>query len=154
MRWNVPARTASAGCSGSRPERIRALGEIIHGTRTSSWQPVRLREDREIEDLAAILRAGQHAGELDDFDPVVMARSVRHALNGLLDAWAHDPGLDLEHYTDELLRLFAAATRKQGDATRPPASTDFHKGLASTMTQIPCGNSDFGGQCQLLIGTS
>lgn len=105
--------TGSVAFYQESPDRIRALAEIIHGTLASAWQPVRLREDREIDDLAAILRAGQRSGELGAFDPVVMARSVRHALNGLLDAWGRDPELDLQHYKGELIRLFAAATRRE-----------------------------------------
>jgi AcrR family transcriptional regulator len=107
--------TGSVAFYREHPDYIRALEEIVHGTRAADWQPVRAREDREIDALATVLRAGQEAGELGSFDATVMARTVRHALNGLLDAWHRDPALDLDHYTGELLRLFRAATTKGGD---------------------------------------
>src|SRR5690606_36532880 len=57
------------------PAYIRALEEVRHGTRASDWQPIRQREDQEIDALATILRHGQEAGEFGAFDPVVMSRT-------------------------------------------------------------------------------
>ena len=105
--------TGSVAFYRDSPHRIRALQEIAYGTRTSSWQPVRRHRHQEIIAVAAVLRAGQRSGELGEFDPVIMARSIRCSLDGLFDTWWRDPDTDLDRYAAELVRLFTAATRKE-----------------------------------------
>jgi AcrR family transcriptional regulator len=97
------------------PRHMQALRQIVLGARTGP-PPHRDRQDREVSDVGDILRDGQRTGEFRDFDPAIMAITIRHALNGLLDEWDADPGLDLEVYRGELADLFDAATRAR-DAT-------------------------------------
>lgn len=64
--------------------------------------------DDPIGRLAALSRAGQASGEFRTFDPVVMAVTVRAAI----DAAASTPDLDPHAYGAELVALFTIATRK------------------------------------------
>ncbi|MDT7611105.1 MAG: hypothetical protein QOD82_246 [Pseudonocardiales bacterium] len=95
------------------PRHLQALRQIVLGARTGP-PPNRDRKNREVSDVGEILRDGQRAGEFRDFDPAIMAITIRHALNGLLDEWYADPDLDLEAYRAELADLFDAATRARG----------------------------------------
>lgn len=61
--------------------------------------------------VSEILREGQARGEFREFDPRVVAITLRHALDGLATLVATDPDLDVEAYTGELVALFDAATR-------------------------------------------
>jgi TetR/AcrR family transcriptional regulator, fatty acid metabolism regulator protein len=61
--------------------------------------------------VSQILRAGQAAGEFREFDPRIMAVTLRHALDGLAELIAADPALDVEASTRELVAIFEGATR-------------------------------------------
>lgn len=98
------------------PQRIAALAEISTGTQKSEFQPVAEHTATELEALAILFRDGQQAGEFADFDPRVMAASLRRALDAALAAWAADPNLDLDRYRDELIMIFERATKAK--ATR------------------------------------
>ncbi|GAA5136936.1 TetR/AcrR family transcriptional regulator [Pseudonocardia adelaidensis] len=65
----------------------------------------------EFEVVARILREGQARGEFREFDPRVVAITLRQALDGLAAFVATDPDLDVESYTSELIALFDRATR-------------------------------------------
>jgi AcrR family transcriptional regulator len=65
----------------------------------------------EFEVVSQILREGQTRGEFREFDPRVMAITLRQALDGLAAFVATDPDLDVESYTSELVALFDRATR-------------------------------------------
>jgi TetR/AcrR family transcriptional regulator, fatty acid metabolism regulator protein len=64
--------------------------------------------------ISQILREGQARGEFREFDPRVMAITLRHALDGLATLVATDPDLDVDAYTRELVALFEGATRRRG----------------------------------------
>jgi TetR/AcrR family fatty acid metabolism transcriptional regulator len=64
--------------------------------------------------ISEIMREGQARGEFREFDPRVMAITLRHALDGLATLVSTDPDLDVEAYTRELVALFEGATRRQG----------------------------------------
>lgn len=68
--------------------------------------------------ISDIFRAGQAAGEFRQFDPRIMAMTLRHSLDGLSGLVATDPDLDVDTYTHELLAIFEGATRPL-----PPQST-------------------------------
>ncbi|GAB3917065.1 TetR family transcriptional regulator [Microlunatus endophyticus] len=93
------------------PQHIAALTEIIAGTQKGDFRPVAEHVSTELEAVALLFRDGQRAGEFRDFDPYVMARSVRGALDATLGARAADPDLDLDHCGDELIMLFENATK-------------------------------------------
>lgn len=59
-----------------------------------------------------VLEYGQADGSLGEFDPRVMAVTIKASLDALLNQLAADPDLDLESYGAELVRLFERATRK------------------------------------------
>jgi AcrR family transcriptional regulator len=65
----------------------------------------------EFEVVSQILREGQIRGEFREFDPRVVAITLRHALDGLATLVATTPDLDVEAYTNELVVLFDRATR-------------------------------------------
>ena len=65
----------------------------------------------EFEVVSQIFREGQSRGEFREFDPRVMAITLRQALDGLATFVATDPDLDVDAYTRELIALFDRATR-------------------------------------------
>ena len=65
----------------------------------------------EFEVVSQILREGQVRGEFREFDPRVMAITLRHALDGLATLVSTDPDLDVDAYTRELVAIFDGATR-------------------------------------------
>jgi AcrR family transcriptional regulator len=59
------------------------------------------------------IRKAQHAGEFCDFDPWVMMRAVRAAIDDVVRRVAHDPELDVRAAGRELADLFERATRRR-----------------------------------------
>lgn len=92
------------------PRAIRAVIEIAQNARTEDGLPlVRAQDvDDPVSRLAAEFRDGQAAGEFRAFDPVVMAVTLRAAI----DAAASADGLDPHAYAAELVSIFTLATRK------------------------------------------
>jgi AcrR family transcriptional regulator len=92
------------------PTAIRAVIEIAANARTDEGAPLVRTEDADdpVARLAGLFREGQDAGEFRTFDPVVMAVTLRAAI----DAAATGPDLDPHAYAAELVALFVRATRK------------------------------------------
>jgi AcrR family transcriptional regulator len=92
------------------PTAIRAVIEILANARHDDGTP--LLELGDVDDpvtrLADMFRDGQQAGEFRVFDPVVMAVTLRAAI----DAAASRPDLDPHAYAAELVALFTHAVRK------------------------------------------
>jgi AcrR family transcriptional regulator len=63
--------------------------------------------------LAQLFTAGQSAGELRAFDPVVMAVTVRAAIDAAVERHARGAGTDLTAYAGELCALFDLAVRAE-----------------------------------------
>ncbi len=63
--------------------------------------------------LGGFLRRGQDEGVFRAFDPVVMAAVVQRALDGLPLLLESVPGLDCEHYAQELVTLVDIGTRSR-----------------------------------------
>jgi AcrR family transcriptional regulator len=61
--------------------------------------------------LEHMLQAGQEAGQFRAFDLSVMATTIQRAVDGVPFLLQMRPGLDLDHYADELVDLFDRATR-------------------------------------------
>jgi AcrR family transcriptional regulator len=61
--------------------------------------------------LVQELRAGQADGDFRSFDPVVMAVSIRAAIDAAANLITEDPELDLAAYAEQLVTLFEHATR-------------------------------------------
>jgi AcrR family transcriptional regulator len=93
------------------PTAIRAVIEIGANARADDGTPLVRAEDLDddpISRLAALFREGQEAGDFRTFDPVVMAVTLRAAI----DAAASRADLDPHAYAAELVALFSHATRK------------------------------------------
>ncbi|GIF48267.1 TetR family transcriptional regulator [Asanoa ferruginea] len=92
------------------PTAIRAVNEIAANARADDGTSlVRLEDvDDPVSRLATLFREGQEAGDFRPFDPVVMAVTLRAAI----DAAAARPDLDPHAYAAELVALFSLATRK------------------------------------------
>ncbi|MEK2473391.1 TetR/AcrR family transcriptional regulator [Streptomyces noursei] len=58
------------------------------------------------------LRKAQRAGEFCDFDPWVMMRAIRAAIDDVVRRATHDPDLDVRAAGRELADLFDRATRR------------------------------------------
>jgi len=105
---------------------VLALVRIYNGFRDESGRPNPAFGAR-ADDVAMVermLRLGQDKGSLGAFDARVTAAFVKAALDDLLVQYADDPGLDLEAYGAELVRLLERATRPgPPDGPPPPAST-------------------------------
>jgi AcrR family transcriptional regulator len=55
------------------------------------------------------LRTGQETGEFGEFDPLVMAITIRQAIDGVHGLLAADPEADVDAYGRELIRIFNQA---------------------------------------------
>jgi AcrR family transcriptional regulator len=70
--------------------------------------------DAAVQALEALLTRFQAAGELrGDFDPRVMAVTIRAAIDAVPRRLAHDPDLDVDKYASEIATLFDLATRHE-----------------------------------------
>jgi AcrR family transcriptional regulator len=74
--------------------------------------PVGELDDDATGPLARILADGQAAGELDDFDPELMALAIRAVVDRAAFRLVERPDTDLDHYVTETVRLFDAATAR------------------------------------------
>lgn len=103
------------------PDQMAALHAIYLNGRIADGAPSQdhqgAADDEELTAVAALLARGQADGEFRDFAPRVMARSIRHALNGLFLDMRTDPEFDVAADAEELATLFARATERI-DTTR------------------------------------
>ncbi len=93
---------------------VRAVVQIALNARSADGAALYDHSIREsgAEALRQLLVHFQGTGEFrSDFDPAVMAMTIRAALDAVPPRLARDPGLDLGHYGRELADLFQAATR-------------------------------------------
>jgi TetR/AcrR family transcriptional regulator, fatty acid metabolism regulator protein len=93
---------------------VIAVKEIISNLRTADGK---LRYDAEanepnIQLIEWILHKGQQEGEFRQFDPRVMALTIRATLDMAGAQLATNPNLDPESFANELVVLFDTATRK------------------------------------------
>ena len=89
------------------PTAIRAVIEIAANARAEDGTPLVAGDDA-VARLVTLFRDGQETGEFRPFDPVVMAVTLRAAI----DAAAGRADLDPHDYAAELVALFTHATRK------------------------------------------
>lgn len=90
----------------THPAHIRSLVEIVTGSRGAEGGSI-TRESLTV--MTRFLRDGQAEGAFRDFDPHVMAMSVRASI----DATVTTPDIDHAAYADELVALFDRATRNE-----------------------------------------
>lgn len=94
---------------------LLALVEIIthHREDEPGPGPYAAQAEIAINDLVRLLEWGQKAGEFREFDTRSMAIAVRGAVDAVPGRLLHDPELDLDLLTRELVTLFTLATRRQ-----------------------------------------
>lgn len=68
--------------------------------------------DFEIDMVGQILAAGQESGHFRHFDVRLMALTLRHALNGLMELIVASPDVDIDHHIDECVVTFDRALRR------------------------------------------
>ena len=106
------------------PKHAKAVVEIARGgsmptSETSADQPTASDDKPEAVDVAVLLLAqlfsmGQAAGEMRDFDPVIMARALRASIDTVAVIVATTPSIDIDHYANELVALFVRASAPEG----------------------------------------
>lgn len=97
----------------SHRTQMMAIIEIVLNVRSEEGQ-LRYHPGTEASDLKAleaILRQGQAAGEFRDFDPWVMAVTIRGAIDAMGRFLVAHPDVSGESYAQELVTLFDRATR-------------------------------------------
>ncbi len=96
----------------THPRHGRALAEIATHAGNEDGSPMfeLVAHDLRLGRLTRQLTQGQREGRFADFDAEIMARTIQHALEELAQQLADDPNLDLQHYADEIIRLFTRAT--------------------------------------------
>lgn len=82
---------------------VNAVHRILENVR-----PLELSDD--VTPLRSILASGQAAGELGEFDPHVVALTIRAVVDGASFYFTENPGLDIDHYIVEAVQLFDRAT--------------------------------------------
>jgi TetR/AcrR family transcriptional regulator, fatty acid metabolism regulator protein len=124
-RFIAPYLTAWTGYIRTHGRDVLALVRIFDAYPHESGRlnPTFDARAEEITLVAGILRRGQEGGYLRVFDPYIMARVMKAALDDLLRHYAANPELDLEASGTELVAMFEAATRPdRGSATKPLAA--------------------------------
>jgi AcrR family transcriptional regulator len=109
------------------PKHAKAVVEIARATptptphddtptdepETTNDQPT-AGDDTAILLLAQLFIIGQAAGEMRDFDPLIMARTLRASIDTVAVLVATTPTINVDHYANELVALFAHATTPEG----------------------------------------
>ncbi|MFG1841707.1 TetR/AcrR family transcriptional regulator [Micromonospora sp. NPDC049175] len=108
---------------GERPAYARAAVEIARNLPRDTTD-ADLREDVPVVLLAQLFVSGQESGELRRFDPVVMAVTVRAAVDAAVERFARGDGMDLAAYAEELCAIFDRAV------TVDPTSGDLGEVLS------------------------
>jgi AcrR family transcriptional regulator len=98
----------------AHPKHLAAMVEILNNAKNENGEHVV--DVGEFANLvgrvAYAFGAAQARGLLRSFDPLVMAQSLRSAIDGMVGHYLADPSLDLDAYGRELVTLFELAVRK------------------------------------------
>ncbi|CAM3167288.1 TetR/AcrR family transcriptional regulator [Tsukamurella hominis] len=110
---------------------LGAMVEVVLNLRNPDGTPVFGPSEGEQEmlaPLAEILRDGQASGEFSSgFDPTIMARLIRDAIDGAAGRAARDPDLDLDTHAEQMVRVFLAAVQpppREHSPLAPSEDTD------------------------------
>ena len=98
----------------AHPRHLVAMVEILNNAKNESGEHV---VDvgafaSLVGQVAHAFAAAQRQGLVRAFDPLVMAQSLRSAIDGMVGQYLADPSLDLDAYGAELVTLFELAIRK------------------------------------------
>ncbi|WP_433655480.1 TetR/AcrR family transcriptional regulator [Nocardia sp. CA-128927] len=97
---------------------IAALMDVVMNLRDADGRPKFASADGEREiivPLIDIMQEGQQAGDFGEFDAVMMAKSIRDAIDGAAGRAIREPDFDMDGFTAHTCRLFDLATRKLGE---------------------------------------
>ncbi|MFE6743191.1 TetR/AcrR family transcriptional regulator [Streptomyces tubercidicus] len=96
------------------PNHLAAMVDILANLRGGDPGMVAFLEATEANLAVQVeqLRKAQRTGEFGDFDPWVMMRAIRAAIDDVVRRATHDPDLDVRAVGRELADLFDRATRK------------------------------------------
>ncbi|MFE9145135.1 TetR/AcrR family transcriptional regulator [Streptomyces tubercidicus] len=96
------------------PNHLAAMVDILANLRGGDPGMVAFLEATEANLTVQVeqLRKAQRTGEFGDFDPWVMMRAIRAAIDDVVRRATHDPDLDVRAVGRELADLFDRATRK------------------------------------------
>jgi AcrR family transcriptional regulator len=105
---------------GEHPQHIHAVIQIAANTRAANTRVDETRADetaagepgQAVALLVRELKDGQTDGDFRDFDPLVMAVSLRAAIDAAANLVTEHPELDLDAYAEQLVALFEHATRR------------------------------------------
>jgi AcrR family transcriptional regulator len=102
---------ANVAWLGQHSTQVLAIMEIARGFRPAGGPPP-FEEDsmQSVADLESLMRYGQQSGEFREFDPAIMAAVLRLTLDALAPRIANATGAELDHFADEIIDLFEAAT--------------------------------------------
>lgn len=107
---------------------LGAMVEVVLNLRNPDGTPAFSPNDGEqqmLAPLAGILREGQESGEFSpDFDPMILARLIRDAIDGAAGRAARDPDLDLDAHADQMIRVYLAAVQTPPHASTPTAPSE------------------------------
>ncbi|MGA5563056.1 TetR/AcrR family transcriptional regulator [Streptomyces platensis] len=95
------------------PNHLAAIVEILANLRGGDPGMIAFLDATEANLAVQVeqLRKAQRAGEFREFDPWVMMRAIRAAIDDVVRRATHDPGLDVRAAGRELADLFDRATR-------------------------------------------
>jgi TetR/AcrR family fatty acid metabolism transcriptional regulator len=105
--------TANVGYLDSHRRDVLALLAVVKGAGpqpdgSSLYEPI---GERTVAELAGLLKAGQEQGAFGrDLHPMVVARSLRGAIDALEPVLRHHPEVDLGAYAAELVTMFEKVT--------------------------------------------
>jgi AcrR family transcriptional regulator len=103
---------AAVGLNATHRVEMRALTAIVLDHRPAGQRPYEEKqENTAVGRVQDILERGQQAGVFGEFDPWVMATTVQRSLDSIAFVLDQRPDLDLEHFAEELVRIFDRATR-------------------------------------------
>src|SRR5882757_7527706 len=96
------------------PKHLAAITEILTNLRGDEPGMVAFVDTTEANLAVQVeqIRKAQRAGEFRDFDPWVMVRAIRAAIDDVVRRATHDPDLDVRTAGRELADLFDHATRR------------------------------------------
>jgi AcrR family transcriptional regulator len=106
------------------PDSIAAIQQIEKNISHADFESssAYIEDDAPLKWLTQMLTDGQKANEFGFFDPHVMAISIRLLIDSAPHYLLRHPDIDVEHYIDEIVRLFNKATqvtRKQHEQAIP-----------------------------------
>src|SRR5690625_2300323 len=110
--------SASLAYQGTHPAHNAALLEIVFNARTPENVPYYKLDDGEddpiMHELQQILQDGQEQGLFGNFHAAVMANFIQGAIGEYMFNHALVKEIDLEMYSDELIRIVDKAVKQEG----------------------------------------